>query len=121
MEDGSRGERHAKDTSMTPQTISVSVEQDRATVSLAGEHEAYTADKLARHLSGLLSEGVGVTVDLQHATFIDSTVVGVLIASHRRALAADLPFVLRVGEETGWAVRRLLDVTGLGTQLHVVE
>ena len=106
---------------MTPQAISVNIEADRATVALRGEHEAYTAHKLARHLSGLIAEGVGVTVDLRHATFIDSTVVGVLIAAHRRATRAELPFGLQVGGETGWSVRRLLEVTGLDKQLDVFE
>jgi anti-sigma B factor antagonist len=105
---------------MTPQAISVNVEQDRAVVALSGEHEAYTADKLARHLSGLLAEGVGVTVDLCRATFIDSTVVGVLLAAHRRAHDEGLPFSLKVGADTGWPVRRLLEVTGLETQLEIV-
>lgn len=81
-------------------------------VALNGEHEAYTAHKLARNVTGLIDEGVAVTVDLRHATFIDSTVVGVLIAAHRRALDAGLDFVLRLGSETGWPVRKLLDVTG---------
>jgi anti-sigma B factor antagonist len=106
---------------MTAQTISVNVEQDHAVVALTGEHEAYTADKLARHLSALLAEGVTVTVDLRRATFIDSTVVGVFIAAHRRAQEAELDFVLQVGGETGWPVRRLLEVTGLGTQLDVID
>jgi anti-sigma B factor antagonist len=106
---------------MTAHPISVSVEQDRAVIVLSGEHEAYTADKLARHLTALLTEGVGVSIDLHRATFIDSTVVGVLIAAHRRAQEAGLDFRLLVGDETGWAVRRLLDVTGLGTQLDIVE
>jgi anti-sigma B factor antagonist len=106
---------------MSAHTISVNVEQDRAVVALTGEHEAYTADKLARHLSALLAEEVGVAVDLRKATFIDSTVVGVLIAAHRRAQDAGLQFTLVVGGETGWPVRRLLEVTGLGTQLDVVE
>ena len=106
---------------MTSQGISVNVEEDHAVVALRGEHEAYTADKLARHLSALFDEGVGVTVDLRRASFIDSTVVGLLIAAHRRADDADLEFVLLVGDETGWPVRRLLEVTGLGTQINVVE
>jgi anti-sigma B factor antagonist len=106
---------------MTAHTISVNVEQDRAVVALSGEHEAYTANKLARQLTALLTEGVGVSVDLRQATFIDSTVVGVLIAAHRRAQEADLDFNLLVGGETGWPVRRLLEVTGLGTQLDIVE
>lgn len=106
---------------MRTQSLSVSVEQDRATVSLSGEHEAYTADKLARHLSALLAEGMGVTVDLRRASFIDSTVVGVLIGAHKRAVAAGLPFSLLVGGETGWPVRRLLEVTGLDEQLVAGE
>jgi anti-sigma B factor antagonist len=106
---------------LTTQPLSVSVEQDRAVVALSGEHEAYTADKLARHLSALLTEGVGVTVDLCRATFIDSTVIGVLMGAHRRAQAAELDFVLLIGDETGWPVHRLLEVTGLGTQLEIVE
>ena len=105
---------------MTAHTISVNVEQDRAVVALSGEHEAYTAEKLARQLTALLTEDVDVVVDLRQATFIDSTVVGVLIAAHRRAQDLGLDFVLRVGGETGWPVRRLLEVTGLATQLDIV-
>jgi anti-sigma B factor antagonist len=106
---------------MHPQTLSVNVEQDRAVVALSGEHEAYTADKLARQLSALIAESVPVTVDLRQATFIDSTVVGVLIAAHRRAAGEGLPFNLLVGGETGWPVRRLLEVTGLGEQLDIID
>jgi anti-sigma B factor antagonist len=115
------GGTSANEGPMSAHTISVNVEQDRAVVALIGEHEAYTADKLARQLSALLAEEVVVAVDLREATFIDSTVVGVLIAAHRRAQEAGLHFTLVVGGETGWPVRRLLDVTGLGTQLDIVE
>jgi anti-sigma B factor antagonist len=106
---------------VTTQPLSVSLERDRAVVALSGEHEAYTADKLAHHLSTLLTDGVGVTVDLRRATFIDSTVIGVLIAALRRAQEAGLDFVLSIGDETGWPVRRLLEVTGLGMQLEIIE
>ena len=102
---------------MSAPSMSVNVERDRAVVALSGEHEAYTADKLARHLTALVAEGVRVTVDLRHASFIDSTVVGVLIATHRRASQAGLEFVLLLGSETGWPVRRLLEVTGLDAEL----
>jgi anti-anti-sigma factor len=106
---------------MAAHTISVNVEQDRAVVALKGEHEAYTADKLARHLSALRTERIDVTVDLRQALFIDSTVVGVLMAANKSAQKAGLDFTIVVGDETGWPVRRLLDVTGLGTQLDIVE
>ena len=101
--------------------MSVSVERDRASIVLSGEHEAYSADKLARNLTSLIAEGVSVTVDLRHAAFVDSTVVGVLIGAHRRAAADDLDFVLLLGPETGWPVRRLLEVTGLDAELDIVD
>ena len=106
---------------MTPQTISVTVEQDHATVALRGEHEAYTADKLAKQIAALLDEGVGVTVDLRQASFIDSTVVGVLIAGLRLAEERGLELELMLGSETGWPVRRMLEVTGLEAQFNVVD
>jgi anti-sigma B factor antagonist len=108
-------------TPVGPQTISVTVEQDHANVALRGEHEAYTADKLAKQLTALLDEGVGVTVDLRETAFIDSTVVGVLIAGLRRAQERGLELELVLGRETGWPVRRLLEVTGLEEQFHVVD
>jgi anti-sigma B factor antagonist len=89
-------------------------------VSLRGEHEAYTADKLARQLAALLEEGLSVTVDLSEATFIDSTVVGVLLAGRRRAEERGLGVDLLLGKGTGWPVRRMLEVTGLQDQFHVV-
>lgn len=106
---------------MATQSISVNVEHDRAVVRLDGEHESYTANKLAKNLSALLSEGVPVTVDLGHATFIDSTVLGVLLSANRRAGDAGLDFTLLLGDGTGWPVRRLLEVTGLGAQFDVVD
>lgn len=104
---------------MAPPSISVTVQSDRGLVRLTGEHEAYTADKLARHVRGLLDEGVGITIDLAEATFVDSTVVGVLLAAHRRAAGLGLPFALRLGPQTGWPVRRMLEVTGLDTQFEL--
>jgi anti-anti-sigma factor len=93
--------------------ISVTVTQDRAVVTLRGEHEAYTADKLAKQVTGLVDEGLSVTVDLRETAFVDSTVVGVLIAARRRAAERGTGFRLLLGDETGWPVRRILEVTGL--------
>jgi anti-anti-sigma factor len=100
---------------LAPPTISVSIEQDQAVVSLRGEHEAYTADKLDRQLSGLIDEGVSVVVDLCETSFVDSTVVGVLIAAQRQATERGVTFALMLGRDTGWPVRRILEVTGLVT------
>lgn len=98
---------------MGEQPISVAVSRDEAVVTLRGEHEAYTADKLAKQVAGLLDEGLTVTVDLRETAFVDSTVVGVLLAARRRADERGTPFRLLLGDETGWPVRRILEVTGL--------
>jgi anti-sigma B factor antagonist len=106
---------------MSQQPIMVTVEQDNASIVLRGEHEAYTADKLLRQLTALIDEGLSVSVDLREATFIDSTVVGVLIGTRRRAEEHGVDFALVLGRDTGWPVRRLLEITGLQEQLHVVD
>jgi anti-anti-sigma factor len=105
---------------MSPSDISVTVDRDRAVVVLRGEHEAYTAHKLGRQLEALLDEGVPVAVDLRDATFIDSTVVGVLLAAKRHADEHQLDFVLMMGDGTGWPVRRLLEITGLDATFEIV-
>jgi anti-sigma B factor antagonist len=94
---------------------------DRVVVELKGEHEAYTAAKLERELDNLLAEGYGIQIDLRKASFIDSTTVGLLLAAHRRAHSKGTEFRVVLGDETGWAVRTLLDVTGLGSVLEVAE
>ena len=89
--------------------ISVTVDHDRAVVVLRGEHETYSAERLARRLDALVDGGISVSVDLREATFIDSTVVGTLLAAKRRADTRSLAFVLVLGDDTGWAVRRILE------------
>jgi anti-anti-sigma factor len=105
---------------MPTNDLSVIVEGERAVVRLRGEHESYSADRLARQLDSLLAEGLSIAVDLTATEFIDSTVVGVLLAGRHRAHARQLGFVLVLGDETGWPVTRLLDVTGLRSQFEVV-
>lgn len=105
---------------MSTPNLSVTVDADQATITLVGEHEAFSADKLARSLDGVLHEGMNVTVDLRQATFVDSTVVGVLLAASRRARQHGLAMRLLIGDETGWPVRRLFDVTGLRAEIDVL-
>jgi anti-sigma B factor antagonist len=99
----------------------VTVDDDRAVVALNGEHEAYTAGKLAQEFNALLDQGVRITVDLRRCTFIDSTVVGLLLATSRSAAGRGVAFVLHLDDETGWPVERLLEVTGLGTEFDIVR
>jgi len=105
---------------MASSEITVTLDRDRALVVLRGEHEAYTAHKLSRQLEALLDEGVPVAVDLREATFIDSTVVGVLLGGKRHADELELEFLLLMGDSTGWPVRRLLEITGLDGTFEII-
>jgi anti-anti-sigma factor len=101
--------------------FSVAMEDDRAVVRLLGEHEAYTADKLARTLCVLIDDGLDVGIDLRETAFIDSTVIGVLLAASRRASEHKRAFQLLLGPSTGWPVHRLLEVTRLEAQFDVLD
>ncbi len=90
---------------------------DQVVVELKGEHEAYSATKLRRELDNLVDEGFGILVDLRPTSYIDSQTADVLLNAHRRAERKGTTFRTVLGEDTGWAVRRLLDVTGLGDAL----
>ncbi len=106
---------------MLSNPISVYVEEGRAALVPAGEHEAYTAPKIARQLAALLDEGVPVVVDLRRTTFLDSTVVGVLLAAQERAERRGVELVLRLGAGTGPEVRRLFELTGLERRFRILD
>ena len=60
-----------------------------------------------------------VVVDLSDTTFIDSAVLGTLIASHRDTMAAGRRWSLVAGGGSGPAVQRILELTGLGSVMTV--
>ena len=65
---------------------------DHAVVTAAGEIDAATADTLATAVTGALADGYPtVLADFAGVTFIDSTGLGVLVKSHRRAGARRSP------------------------------
>jgi anti-anti-sigma factor len=91
-----------------------------AIVVLEGEHELFNAPKLRRQLEGLIGEGLGVVIDLTQATFLDSSVVAVLLRARERAEAAGVPLSIVLDDSTGEPVRRMFEITGLASILHVV-
>ena len=79
-------------------------------VSLGGEVDAHTAPRLDEELAGAIEAGARrVVVDLAGTSFVDSTVLGVLLRTQRRldglegrlVLVSDDPRILRVFELTG--------------------
>jgi anti-sigma B factor antagonist len=93
-------------------------DQGPAVLTISGEHDLSTAPNLRRRIDGLLDEGVPTVVDLSSATFIDSSILGVILDGRRRASEGQIGFA--VARTTGSeAVDRVLEVTGLRAELPV--
>jgi anti-sigma B factor antagonist len=89
-----------------------------AVLTISGEHDLSTAPILRRRLEGLLDEGTAVVVDLSPATFVDSSILGVILDGRGRAATAGIGFAI-VHANGADAVDRVLEVTGLRAELPV--
>jgi anti-sigma B factor antagonist len=94
---------------------------DVVVVVVEGEHDIYTAPTLRERLEEALGRGGGIVVDLTGATFVDSSVLGALLDSRRRALEAGQGYVVCIGENVEPGVQRILDITGLVPVLPVLR
>lgn len=93
--------------------------EDEATVSVAGELDAYTAPQLRKMLDEILDGSVSrVVVDLKSTTFIDSTGLGVLVGAARKARSHDGELVL---DSPARSVHRVLQITGLTLSIPVLN
>ena len=93
-------------------------DQGLAVLTISGEHDLSTAPNLRRRLDGLIAEGVATVVDLSPTTFVDSSILSVILDGRRRAADARLGFAVARSNGSD-AVDRVLDVTGLRSELPV--
>ncbi len=84
-----------------------------AVVTLVGEHDAYSAERLEIELTILLDEGRRIVVDLRDTAFIDSTTLSVLLGARLRAEKSSLGFALLLPHLEYTQVHQILDLTGL--------
>ncbi len=89
-----------------------------ALVVLAGEHDLHSADEVRETFEQSLAACDHLIVDLSAAEFIDSTILGVLVQTKRRAVELDRKFNVVLG--TAPVVERILEVTGVVPLLNVV-
>jgi anti-sigma B factor antagonist len=68
---------------------------------------------MSEQLDSLLDERVPFVIDLTAATFVDSSVLRVLLEARRRAEERGVGFAVALGQEDSGPVRRVLDITGL--------
>ncbi|MFE9658332.1 STAS domain-containing protein [Micromonospora sp. NPDC006431] len=83
---------------------------DRAVVTLSGELDLTAVDQLRDLLTTTLQANPVLDVDLSQLTFLDSTILSVLVAAYQNATAAG--GTLNLINPTGH-VHRVLTVTGI--------
>jgi len=89
-------------------------------VELSGEHDLSTSPAVRAELDRVLADGGSVVVDLSQVSFIDSSVVGVLLNAHRSATGLLGQTLVVVAPPAGTPAR-LLDFIGAQSVLPVVE
>lgn len=87
-------------------------------VTISGEHDLSTAPELRGQLDELLGGGEAVIVDLSRATFIDSSILGVVLDARRRMIERGGAFAVCHADGAD-AVGRVLEITGLREELPV--
>jgi anti-sigma B factor antagonist len=89
-----------------------------AVVTLAGELDMTTTFRLEPELERLTrdAEVRALVLDMNGVVFMDSTVLGLLLATHQRLRAEGIRFELANPSKS---VRRMLELTGAGDALPV--
>jgi len=102
---------------MTGREEAVLVEQagDVRIVSLRGEHDLDTAPQVGAMLSGAAASAYPVVVDLTECTFIDSTLVAVLLGACQAVGLGQFAAVIRPGSEPA----RMLDLVAFGAVVPI--
>jgi anti-sigma B factor antagonist len=93
--------------------ITITDDSGVSVVELRGEHDLATASEVREALESALTERRAVVVELTLTDFIDSSILGVLLAGLRRAREVGLGFVFVVQSDDGGAVNRTLAGSGL--------
>ena len=92
--------------------IRVEAEADEiVAVCLEGDFDLANADTLSEEADRLLEDGNNLIFDLSQATFIDSTVVHVLVRAARAVNGSERVVVLQLG--TAAVVERVLEIVGI--------
>ena len=92
-----------------------------AVIALPGESDAFVAPRIRSDLAAALGGDAPLVVDLTQATFIDSTVVGVLLEGLADCERRERPLLLLLPEDAAPEVHRLFEITGLGALLPLVR
>jgi len=90
-------------------------------VVLRGDHDLSTVGALRLALAGAREAGRGVVIELSIASFIDSTILGVIIGGLRDCKADARGFSVVASSREDDVVPRLLGLTGLRAVFPIYE
>ena len=90
-------------------------------ITLTGESDAFVAPRIRSDLESALACEAALVVDLTQATFIDSTIVGVLLEGLADCEKLERPLLLLLPDDAAPEVHRLFQITGLDALLPVVR
>jgi anti-anti-sigma factor len=99
-------------------TISTDLVDGLAVVTVAGDVDLASADRLSDELEDALQKGASLVVDVGGVTFIDSTGLNVLVQAHRAAHDGGGDLRLR---RPSRMLLRLLEITRLETLFTIDE
>jgi anti-sigma B factor antagonist len=87
-------------------------------LTISGEHDLSTAPDLRRRIDALLADKQSIVVDLSPASFVDSSILGVILNGKRRAADAGIGYAVAHSNGAS-SVARVLEITGLRSELPV--
>ena len=99
----------------------VSADPPFTVITLPGESDAYVAPRVRSDLAAALGAEAPLVVDLSQATFIDSTIVGILLESLAEYEKRERPLLLLLPDDSAPEVHRLFELTGLASLLPLVR
>lgn len=94
---------------------------DFSVITLPGESDAYIAPRFRSELAAALGSDAPLVVDLSQATFIDSTIVSVLLEGLAECERLERPLLLLLPDDSAPEVHRLFEITGLTALLPLVR
>jgi len=90
-------------------------------IALPGESDAFTAPRVRSDLAAALCAEAPLVIDLSQATFIDSTIVGVLLEGLAEYEKLEHLLLLLLPDDSAPEVHRLFELTGLASLLPLVR
>jgi anti-anti-sigma factor len=90
-------------------------------ITLRGDSDAFAAPRVRSDLATALGTEAPLVVDLTPATFIDSTIVSVLLEGLADCEKRERPLFLLLPDDAAPEVHRLFEITGLAALLPVVR